>query len=76
MSRENKTWAVTFAIWAMGAAIIWALWDARVFVSDFVEDTFEFVLYVIAFFYFLALGPIRDFVEAQVFGPPSGDESQ
>lgn len=61
-NNDNKIWLFTFSIWGAGAAVIYFLWNTRVFVSDSAEGAFGFVLYIVAFFYFLALGPIRNVI--------------
>jgi len=61
---ENKlAWPVTFLIWGAGFFVIYLLWGARVFVNDFAESIFGFALYIVAFFYFLAIGPIKGWVD-------------
>jgi hypothetical protein len=67
MSRENKVWLVTLVIWGIGVGAIALLWNQRVFVSDLAESVFGFILYIVAFFYFLAVMPIRSFVERHFF---------
>lgn len=49
------TWALAIAIWLAGAAVIYKLWYARVFANSILEASFEFALYLVAFFYALAL---------------------
>ncbi len=58
----------------MGAAVLYVLWYTRLFVSDTLETIWGFVLYLVAFFYFLALGPIRDWVASHLIreGKPEG----
>lgn len=73
MSRDNKIWLVTFAIWIVGAGAIAFIWEQRVFVNDIAESVFGFALYIVAFFYFLAAMPIRSFVERHFFGPRDPD---
>jgi hypothetical protein len=64
--RERKAWAFTFVIWGIGVAVLWMLWSNRVFVNDIAEAIFGFILYVVAFFYLLALWPIYHLVDGRL----------
>jgi hypothetical protein len=66
MSRDTKKWVLAFGIWGVGILIIYQLWYTRVFVNEAVETAFGFVLYVIAFFYALALFPIAEWIDGQL----------
>ena len=60
---ENKlVWPITFLIWGCGAAVIYFLWNINPFANDTADTAFGFVLYVVAFFYFFAIAPIRYWV--------------
>jgi uncharacterized membrane protein YfcA len=56
---ENKAWYIAIGIWLAGAAVLYWLWHSH-FANDVLDTIFGFVLYLIAFFYFLALFPIRE----------------
>ncbi|WP_404402885.1 hypothetical protein [Pelagibacterium halotolerans] len=66
MSKDGNIWAVTFAIWMVGVGILYVFWNFH-FPNDMVDLIWGGALYIIAFFYVLALGPIRDFVDYRVF---------
>jgi len=60
-SHDRMAWALAIAIWLVGAmalAVLWQ-WHPR---SQVLDIAMGFVLYVAAFFYFLALMPIRAWV--------------
>ena len=67
MSGENLNiehkwvWPITFIIWGAGCGVIYLLWTTKLFANDTAESVFGFVLFIVAFFYFLAIGPIRDY---------------
>ena len=67
MTRDRKVWTVALAIWLAGVAVLHVAWYSRLFVSDALETVWGLALYVVAFFYFLALWPIRDWVASHVF---------
>lgn len=70
MSRENKVWLVTFALWGLSAVPLYLLWNYH-FPNDLIDQIWGFVLYVVAFAWFVLIMPIKAFVERFVLrGPP------
>ena len=64
---EHKwVWPITFLIWGIGCGVIYLLWTTKLFANDTAESIFGFVLFIVAFFYFLAIGPIRDYVSEKL----------
>jgi len=61
-TRQQWVWPLTWLIW--GGGIIYFLWNSRIFVNEAAESTFGFVLYIVAFFYVLAMHPIRSWVDS------------
>lgn len=59
---ESARWALAFAIWVAGAAVLWVAWEWQKTIRGTLGDLIAYVLYVALFFYFLALGPIRNWV--------------
>lgn len=55
----GSAWGLAIAIWLAGAAILAALWEwhPRSQVLDVLLGT---LLYIVAFFYFLALAPLHE----------------
>jgi hypothetical protein len=62
MSRDNKVWGITFFIWLIGCGFIYIL-DKWHFHIALIDTLYGFTIYIVAFFYFLALGPIREFID-------------
>ena len=60
-ARENWQFAVTFGIWLLGLLPLSWLWYLRL--SPVLEEVYGFAVYLIAFFYFVALGPIHAVVK-------------
>lgn len=59
---ENTEWTIAFIIWGAGAFILWLVWEWQKSVPSPYGDFIAFVTYVACFFYFLAIGPIKDWV--------------
>jgi hypothetical protein len=62
-NNDNLVWSISFLMWGVGGVSIYFLWNIRMFTHDTAESIFGFVLYVVAFFYVLALYPIKLRVE-------------
>lgn len=70
MSRENKIWLTTFTLWGLCAVPLYWLWNWH-FPNDLLDTIWGFVLYIVAFGFFVLILPIKVFVERHVFpGPP------
>jgi len=54
---ESRDWFITFIIWFAGCYIIYQVWEWAASKDYWV---ISFGLYVVAFFYFLALGPLKN----------------
>lgn len=59
---HNSRWVITFVIWGAGAFGIWLLWEAQKRIPGTVGEIAAIAIQAGAFFYALALGPIRDWV--------------
>ena len=71
---SNFEQLVGIAIWCLGLIPIYYLWNTRIFVHDTMESLFGFALYIIAFFYFLAL-PFCLGLSAKLFAKLSRSKS-
>jgi len=56
---ESSRDTLTLVIWGVGAALIVAAWHLAARAPDPFADILVLALYVVAFFYVIALGPIR-----------------
>ena len=56
---DSARWFLTFIVWLVGAGIIGLIWYGFRDLGGIVGGIGEFVSYIVAFFYFLALMPIR-----------------
>ena len=59
---ESTRWMLTFVIWAAGCVVLWGAWEWQKSVRGALGEIIAFALYIVMFFYFLALGPIRNWV--------------
>jgi hypothetical protein len=60
---DNWAWGITFALWFAGMVPLTLLWNAHPFGAGTADEVYGFGLYLVAFFYFLALIPLRRRVE-------------
>jgi hypothetical protein len=65
--KDQTRWMVTFVIWFLGLIPFKFLWEWRESISGGLGDLIEFVIFIIASFYFVALAPIRKYV-GKLFG--------
>jgi membrane protein YdbS with pleckstrin-like domain len=56
---ERNAWTIAIVIWLAGAAVLAVLWQWHP-KSELLDVLLGFVLYVVAFFYILALPVLRD----------------
>ena len=61
--RDSWLWSATIAIWCLGLLPLYGLWYAHPFENNIAENLFELGVFLVACWYFLALGPIRSFLE-------------
>jgi len=59
---DSARWAISFVIWGFGAYILLELWYWGRGVADPAGYILDAMIYLVATFYFLALGPIREWV--------------
>ncbi len=60
---ENAKWVITFLIWGVGAFLIFEVWEFQKTIRGTFGDVLEFIVGIVAFFYFLALYPIHWWVK-------------
>lgn len=66
MTRDNKIWLLTLTVWALGIIPIYWLWNLH-FANDLIDLIYGFILYIVAFCYFVLLGPISEFIRRHIF---------
>jgi RsiW-degrading membrane proteinase PrsW (M82 family) len=65
-NEDNIRKTITGAIWLLGAGLLWVLWYDVHPKPEFLDTLLGTVLYVIVFFYILALRPIYGFVRRRI----------
>ncbi len=73
-SATNLEQWVGILIWCLGIIPFYFLWNTRIFVHEWMEALFGFVLYVAAFFYGLALVWCVDLAKKLLSKGDSGNE--
>lgn len=68
---DKLCWIWAFIFWVLGACVIWWLWEGQKELPSPLGDIIAFFIQVIAFFYFLAFGPIRVWVGIYLVKPPA-----
>ncbi len=61
--RDERRWIIAIVIWGFGCFILLLLWDTQKSIPSPLGDWIAFAIYVVGFFYFLAIWPIRSWVD-------------
>jgi hypothetical protein len=64
---QSLVWFLTFVVWIAGVVPIYLLWNYHPS-PEWVDELLGFAVYLVAFFYILALLPIRSWVSSWLRG--------
>jgi cytochrome c oxidase assembly factor CtaG len=61
-SRDKQAWTLAIALWLVGAGLLAMAWYSPIFTGA----PLDLVLYLVAFFYVFAIGPLYNFARTLI----------